>query len=114
MGVKQYINCVALLGWIVSACPVEVAMTEQLTVCKLHFPSPQSAPDIEFCLLGFQMTFPGKHTFVHGKELQHEWTILEDTPHTLTAAYIIDTYIHIIMSYYAHIGLIKHVVLPET
>lgn len=64
-----------------STSPVEV---EQLTVYKLRFQSPWSAPDVEFCLQ-ISNDFSWKAYFC-GKELQLEWTILKDTPHCLTAA----------------------------
>ncbi len=76
--------CVPLIvGWIVSGSPVEVGMTEQLVFCKLRFQSPGSAPDVQ-CCLQISRDFSWKAYFC-GKELQRQCTILQDTPHSLTA-----------------------------
>ena len=69
--------CITVLGWIVSS-PVEVGSTKKLLFCKLHFQSPESAPDVEFCLQ-ISRDFSWKASYC-GKELQHECIILEDTP----------------------------------
>ena len=73
--------CITGLGWIASS-PVEVGSTEKLLFCKLHFQSPESPPDVEFCLQ-ISSDFSWKASYC-GKELQRECIILEDTPLRLT------------------------------
>lgn len=73
--------CITVLGWIASS-PVEVGSTEKLLFCKLHFQSPESPPDVEFCLQ-ISSDFSWKASYC-GKELQRECIILEDTPLRLT------------------------------
>ena len=67
--------CITVLGWIVSSL-VEVGSTEKLLFCKLLFQSPESAPDVEFWLqISGDLSWKASY---FGKELQHEFIILED------------------------------------
>ena len=58
-------------------------MTEQLVFCKLRFHTPESAPDVQFCLQ-ISSDFSWKVYFC-GKELQRVCSILHEAPLRLTA-----------------------------
>ena len=63
---------------------MEVGMIDQLLFCKLQFHTPESAPDVQFCLQ-ISSDFSWK-VFFCGKELQRECSILQDARLHLTAA----------------------------